>query len=101
MNVLHRAHPRCLVCLFLALLILAILLPVGATLAQSGYSYRLKTVATPLGEGVSSGGAYVLRQIETWPSSSQSGGRGYFLAAFSPDQPANICVYLPLVLRAW
>ena len=100
MNVHKAIHGR-LVCLILVLLVLVSLIPIGVTVAQSGKSYRLTSITSPAGEGVSSGGVYFLTQIETW-TSPQSQGQDYFLAPFTPEEPQdNICVYLPVTLKGW
>jgi hypothetical protein len=99
MNVHKVIHGR-LVGLIIVVLILAALIPIGVTLAQSGENYRLTTMPLPPGEGTSSGGDYVLTQIETWRSLDRSRGQGYLMAPFTPEEPqANICVHLPLVLK--
>jgi hypothetical protein len=101
MNVHKAIHGR-LVLLVTVVLVLTTLVPIGATLAQQGKSYRLTTTTSPAGEGVSSGGNYVLTKIDTRPSPSQSQADGYALAPFTPQEPlADVCVYLPLVLRKW
>jgi hypothetical protein len=95
-------HP--LASMTIVVLVLASLIPIGVTVAQSGEDYRLTNVpspaAVPAGEGVSSGGAYVLSTIETWNTAQRSWGHDYFLAPLSPEEPeANICVYVPVVLK--
>jgi len=99
---LHKAVHGRWVCLIVGILVLVSLIPIGVTIAQSGEDYRLAAATSLEGEGVSSGGAYVLTQVETWTSRDQSQGQGYLLAPFTPEEPqANPCVYLPVVLRTW
>jgi hypothetical protein len=99
---LHKAIRGRLVCLILVVLVLVSLIPIGVTIAQSGKSYHLTAVPSPAGDGVSSGGVYVLTQIEARASPHQSRGPGYFLAPFTPEEPQdNICVYLPVTLKGW
>ena len=103
MNV-HRTIYGRLSLVLLAGLILAVLVPIGATLARSGPDYHLTTLPVHeeslSGAGTSAGGSYVLTRIETRISSTLSRAGTYALAPVtSTELQGNICVHLPIVMR--
>ena len=83
-------------------LILALLLPAGATLAQSGGGYELAWCTVDGGGGLSSGGGgYALRGTVGQPDAGTARGGSYALAGGFWDGavPPGHAVFLPLVLR--
>jgi hypothetical protein len=100
----HRTIYGRLALLLVSGLALVALVPIGATLARSGPGYHLTTLpdrqGVPAGAGTSSGGSYVLTQIETTTSSARSRAGTYALAPLTSSlTQANTCVHLPIVIR--
>ena len=101
MNLQETIRNRWLVVFAAVLVVVAILLPASATLAQSGGGYHLKTVAAPQKSHVSSGGRYNLAWIETQTSLLWSSGAGFRLDPLAPVDSLQYGygVCLPIIMK--